>query len=123
MDVRQANPDLHSRTRSEAESATSGVDSLWLLSLAIQEKVTRSPQASGSFVLDTCGARSKWMTSFAVEGPACAGMTNQGNWAFPAFVGMANIGMQKKVTRSPQADQEAIWRTTWRASGAGQPAA
>jgi hypothetical protein len=42
MDVRQANPDLRSRTRSEAESATSGWILFGYFLLAIQEKVTRS---------------------------------------------------------------------------------
>jgi hypothetical protein len=51
MDVRQANPDLRSRTRSEAESATSGCISFGYFSLGKQRKVTRSPQASGSVAL------------------------------------------------------------------------
>jgi hypothetical protein len=47
MDVRQANPDLRSRTRSEAESATSGVHFFGLLFFGQTKK--SDPLAAGEW--------------------------------------------------------------------------
>jgi len=63
-DVRQANPALRSRTRSEAQSATSGAASLWLLSLGCRRE--SDPLATGEWKLCSLKAEHK-------RGRSCAG--------------------------------------------------
>jgi hypothetical protein len=101
MDVRQANPDLRSRTRSEEESATSGCISLGYFSLGTQREVTRSPQASGSFCWNDeqeqeLDSSFRWNDEQGRSWiPAFAGMTARAERArgkcwIPAFAGMTS---------------------------------
>jgi len=79
-------PNVHGRTSGEPRSTLADLEGrmpgrraagggllFGYFLLAIQEKVTRSPEASGSFALqENSTVRSRWI-------PACAGMTDRGD--------------------------------------------